>query len=266
MNHLLRERAPITPEMWKQIDEEATSHVSVALGARKLVDFAGPFGWEYSATSLGRVGAGVASPVADVTARSRQVLPLAELRADFPLSREELETGTRGAEDVDYDALDAAALNIARVENAAIIDGWSEVGITGILQATPHEPIVLGEDPRDFALRVAAAVAALRDAGIGGPYGIALGEDAWINVQGGSDRGGAPLLTHLGRILDGPIVWAPGISSAVVLSTRGGDFLMESGQDLAIGYAQHDASVVDLYLQETFSFRVVTPEAAIAIV
>lgn len=266
MNHLLREHAPITEELWQEIDEEATSHVSVALGARKLVDFAGPFGWEYSATSLGRVGEAIAAPVADVTARSRQVLPLAELRADFSLAREELETGTRGAQDVDYQALDDAALNLARVENAAIVDGWSEVGITGILQSTPHEPILLGDDPRDFALRVAAAVATLRDAGIGGPYGIALGEDAWINVQGGSDRGGAPLLTHLNRILDGPIVWAPGISSAVVMSTRGGDFLMESGQDLSIGYVQHDVSAVNLYLQESFSFRVVTPEAAVAII
>lgn len=266
MSHLLRNHAPITSEVWQEIDEEATSRSSAALGVRKLVDFAGPFGWDYSATSLGRVGEGIPSSVAEVTARARRVLPLAELRADFSLSREEIETGTRGAVDVNYDALDQAALDLARVENAAIVDGWEEAGITGILQSTPHNPIVLGDDPRDFALRAAAAVAKLREAGIDGPYGIALGEDAWINVQGGSDRGGAPLLTHLKRIIDGPIVWAPGISSAVVLSTRGGDFLVESGQDLSIGYAHHDAGNVKLYLQETFSFRTATPEAAIAIV
>jgi uncharacterized linocin/CFP29 family protein len=51
----------------------------------------------------------------------------------------------------------------------------------------------------------------------------------------------------------------------VVLSLRGGDFLFESGQDLSIGYARHDADMVQLYLEESFSFRVATPEAAVTL-
>ena len=41
-NHLLRELAPITDDGWTYLDEEATARLSVALGARKLVDFTGP--------------------------------------------------------------------------------------------------------------------------------------------------------------------------------------------------------------------------------
>ena len=70
---------------------------------------------------------------------------------------------------------------------------------------------------------------------------------------------------HLGKILDGPIVWAPGVRGAVVLSLRGGDFMFESGQDLSVGYDGHDADGVRLYLEESFSFRVATPEAAVAL-
>jgi uncharacterized linocin/CFP29 family protein len=51
----------------------------------------------------------------------------------------------------------------------------------------------------------------------------------------------------------------------VVLSLRGGDFLFESGQDLSIGYDSHDSEVVRLYLEESFSFHVATPEAAVAL-
>jgi uncharacterized linocin/CFP29 family protein len=51
----------------------------------------------------------------------------------------------------------------------------------------------------------------------------------------------------------------------VVLSMRGGDFLFESGEDLSMGYSHHDADVVHLYLEETFSFRVATPEAAVTL-
>ena len=67
------------------------------------------------------------------------------------------------------------------------------------------------------------------------------------------------------KIVEGPIVWAPGVNGAVVLSLRGGDFVFDSGQDVSIGYDSHDADVVRLYLEESFSFHVATPEAAVAL-
>jgi len=58
---------------------------------------------------------------------------------------------------------------------------------------------------------------------------------------------------------------APGVNGALVVSLRGGDFLLDCGQDLAIGYHAHDVDSVHLYLVESFSFRVATPEAAVAL-
>ena len=55
------------------------------------------------------------------------------------------------------------------------------------------------------------------------------------------------------------------MDGAVVVSQRGGDFLFESGEDLSVGYDSHDAGVVELYLLESFTFRVATPEAAVAL-
>jgi uncharacterized linocin/CFP29 family protein len=101
--------------------------------------------------------------------------------------------------------------------------------------------------------------------GVSGPYGLALGRHQYRRVVETAEHGGYPLLDHLHKILDGPIVWAPGVDGAVVLSLRGGDFLFESGQDLSIGYDSHDAEAVRLYLEESFSFRVATPEAAVAL-
>ena len=60
-------------------------------------------------------------------------------------------------------------------------------------------------------------------------------------------------------------MWIPGLQGGAVISLRGGDFLFESGQDLAVGYDSHDADEVRLYIQESFSFRVATPEAACAL-
>ncbi len=62
---------------------------------------------------------------------------------------------------------------------------------------------------------------------------------------------------------DGPIVWAPGVDGAVVLSQRGEDFELTVGQDFAIGYLDHDAERVRLYIEESFTFWLLSPQAAI---
>ncbi|MBO9577694.1 MAG: bacteriocin family protein [Microbacteriaceae bacterium] len=265
MSHLLRRHAPIPAEVWDLLDQEAKDRLTVALGARRLVDLEGPKGWEHSATNLGRVGAVVAAPADGVIARSRSVLPLTEVRGDFSLQREELVNATRGAVDVDLGPLDEAAHRVASVENAAVFAGWEAVGIIGIVPASPHAPLRWSSGAAAYDDLVATAVATLKRAGVGGPYGLALGPAEWAAIVEGSDSGGYPLVRRLGDILGGPIEWVPGIEGGVVLSLRGGDYLLELGEDLSLGYDSHDAEAIRLYLEETLSFRVATPEAAVAI-
>ena len=265
MSHLLREHAPITEATWRLIDEEARERLKPALAARKLVDFAGPHGWEHSATNLGRIQPIGDAPVDGVTAAQRRVLAVVELRAPFSLSRAELADADRGAPDVDLAPLDAAAHRIARAENRAVFHGWEAAGITGIASASAHDAIALGADCERYPNQVAAAVEALLRAGVDGPYGLALGPDAYTNVLETTEHGGYPLFNHLRQIIGGPLVWAPGVDGAVVVSERGGDFLFDVGEDLSIGYESHDADAVELYLVESFTFRVATPEAAVAL-
>jgi uncharacterized linocin/CFP29 family protein len=264
MNHLLRELAPISDTAWRQLDEEATERLKPALAARKLVDFSGPHGWQHSATNLGRTAPLATAPSEGVSGLQRRVLPLVELRADFQLSMTELRDADRGADDTDLEALDEAAHQIAAAENIAVFHGWQSA-LGGISETSPHDPIPLGDAADRYARPVAAAVERLLQNGIGGPYGLALGSEQYRVVIETTEHGGYPLLEHLHKILEGPIVWTPGATGAIVLSQRGGDFIFDSGQDVAIGYDRHDAQTVTLYLQESFSFHVATPEAAVAL-
>jgi uncharacterized linocin/CFP29 family protein len=75
---------------------------------------------------------------------------------------------------------------------------------------------------------------------------------------------GYPVLEHVKRIVDGNLIWAPAIEGAFVVTTLGGDFELNIGQDVSIGYLSHTDSAVQLDLQETFVFRVLTTEAAVA--
>jgi uncharacterized linocin/CFP29 family protein len=265
MSHLLREHAPITERGWDLIDQEARQRLTPALAARKLVDFSGPHGWEHSATNLGRIRPLLDGPVDGVSASQRRVLPVVELRAPFALSRAELREADRGAEDVDLAPLDAAARRIATAENRAVFHGWEAARIAGVAETSSHDAITLGEDCERYPRHVATAVEALLAVGIDGPYGLALGPDAYTRVLQTSEHGGYPLLDHLRKIIGGPLVWSPGVQGAVVVSLRGGDFLFEAGEDLSVGYEDHDADEVRLYVEESFTFRVATPEAAVSL-
>jgi uncharacterized linocin/CFP29 family protein len=264
MNHLLRTHAPISDAGWELLDAEARERLTAALAARKLVDFTGPHGWEHSATNLGRTSPLESAPAEGVSGLQRRVLPLVEVRANFELSRTELRDADRGADDTDLEALDKAAHQIALAENVAVFHGW-QGAITGIAEASPHEQVELGDVTDEYPRHVAGAVERLLCNGITGPYGLALGREQYRRVVETAEHGGYPLLDHLRKILEGPLVWAPGVKGAVVLSLRGGDFVFESGQDLSIGYDSHDGEVVRLYLEESFSFHVATPEAAVAL-
>src|SRR5205085_11756473 len=209
VNHLLRSLAPISDSGWKLLDEEARERLTPALAARRLVDFSGPHGWEYSATNLGRTNSLASAPCEGVTGLHRRVLPLVEVRADFELSRSELRDADRGAADADLEALDKAAHQIAVAENIAVFHGW-EGAITGIGESSPHEQMTLGDAAEGYPRQVAGAVERLLCNGIAGPYGLALGREQYRRVVETAEHGGYPLLDHLRKILEGPIGWAPG--------------------------------------------------------
>jgi uncharacterized linocin/CFP29 family protein len=265
VSHLLREHAPITELGWRQIDDEARARLKPALAARALVDFEGPRGWEHSAANLGRIEPLGEVPLEGVEAAQRRVLPLVEVRAPFALDRGELRDADRGAGDVDFDALDGAARAIAASENRAVFHGWQAAGITGIAQASTHEPIALGQDCEVYPRHVARAIEALLGAGVGGPYGLALGPDPYTRVLETAEHGGYLLFEHLRKILEGPLVWAPGVDGAVVMSMRGGDFVLDVGEDLSLGYEGHDADSVQLYIEQSFTFRVLADDAAVVL-
>ncbi|BDZ51288.1 bacteriocin [Frondihabitans sucicola] len=257
MNHLLRELAPFGSDVWALLDDEATTRLTVALAARRLVDFAGPKGWTHSAVDLGRTD-DVAHE--SIRVKRRRILPLLEARADFRLRREELVDSSRGATDVDLGPLDTAALSLAAFENELVFGGPRDA--SGLGEVSPHPVGYHDGSPDSFRAAVGGAVAALRSAGVGGPYSLAASPSDWTTIVE-TDDDGYPLRTQLEGILGGSLEWTPGITGSVVLSTRGGDYELTVGEDLSLGYSDHDIAEVGLYVEETLAFRVNTPEAAV---
>ena len=193
------------------------------------------------------------------------MLPLVELRVPFEMSRADLEDAERGAKDVDTDPVIAAARAIAIAEDRAVFHGFPAAGIRGICEAQASEGLPIGDDYERFPEVVTTALNRLRDEGVDGPYAIALGEECYKGVTD-TTHGGYPVLDHIRHIVDGPLVWAPGLDGAVVLSMRGDDFQLTVGEDFSIGYLGHDHDTVRLYIEETFTFWLLSPQAAIPLV
>ncbi len=262
MNDLLREQAPISSAAWKEIDTEASRTLKLLLAARRFVDFNGPRGWHKSAVATGHTEK-LSPPIQEgVSSRIRIVQPLVELRTTFELSREELDSIGRGAKDPDLNPVRNAARSAAVAEDRAIFQGYAAAGITGIFKASDEQRLTIPEKFEAYPDIVAEATHRLRAAGVNGPYGIALGPRCYTGLTRSTDRG-YPVIDHVKQLLDGPIVWAPAADGAVVLSLRGGDFDLTVGQDFSLGYLDHTSTSVLLYLQESFTFRVLSPEAAV---
>jgi uncharacterized linocin/CFP29 family protein len=265
MNNLKRELAPISSAAWSVIDAEARRVLKLKLAGRKLVDFNGPLGPGKAAVNIGRLEPLPAGPVANVEATRRAVLPLVEFRTFFDLTRGEMDAIENGAEDPDVGPLIHAATRMAQAEDTAVFHGYAPGGIRGIDQASMHPALTIAEDYQAYPSSIAEATRLLRLAGVDGPYAIALGPRCYTGLMQATGDGGYPVLNVVRKLVDGPIVWAPAVNGAVVLSTRGGDFELTVGRDLSIGYHSHSDASVRLYLIESMTFRVLTPEAAVAL-
>ncbi len=263
MNNLHRELAPISDAAWAEIEEETTRTLKRYLAGRRVVDVPTPAG-----VTLPGVGTGhlrnIAAPDDGILARQREVKPLVELRVPFELSRQAIDDVERGSEDSDWQPAKDAAKKLAFSEDRAIFTGYADAGIQGVREGTSNPIDTLPADVRDYPDAVAHALSQLRLVGVNGPYSVLLGADEYTALAETRDHG-YPVLEHVKRIVDGNIVWAPAIEGAVVLTTRGGDFELNIGQDVSIGYLSHTDEVVKLYLQETFVFRVLTSEASVVL-
>jgi uncharacterized linocin/CFP29 family protein len=263
MNHLLREVAPISERAWEEIDREAATTLKHFLAGRRLLDFEGPKGWDHIGEATGRVDALGSLQGGAVSASARRSQPMLELRTTFEVSRRELEAIDRGSCDADLDSVREAAKRAALAEDELVFHGFPAGAVQGLVGATPLDPVPITTDYERYPRYVAQAMARLQDVGVDGPFAIALGPRCYTGVIEESEMGGYPVLEHLRLILGGPVVRAQAVDGAVVMSIRGGDFQIVTGQDFSIGYLSHDRDTVSLYLEETITVRICLPEAAV---
>jgi len=262
MDILRRSASLLTPEAWEELDEQAKKVLVANLSARKFVDVEGPKGWTYSAHPTGRLEIDASNSGKSVQFGVNKVLPLVETRATFELDIWELDNITRGAKDPDLYALEKAAKEIALFEEQAIYKGLATAGIEGLATAAKGSSVSLeSEEPHGIVNGLSAAVFALREKAVEGPYAFVASPKLWKAIY--SATPGYPTSKHVANLVDKVILSTQ--DESYVVSLRGGDFELVLGQDLSLGFEERNGGKVRLFFAESFTFRVITPEAIVAL-
>jgi len=259
MDYLRRNAAPLSERVWHALDEATAQAARHVMAARRIATFDGPRGWDHTATRLGTM-----TPCQTREGRAAVCVPevvlLSEVRVDFSLPWSSIEVFERGAPVLDTAPADSAAREGALAEDRIAFYG-DPVG-NGFLTSR-ESPRVKAQDwsrPGQLVADLLRAVETLDALGIPGPYEAVL-PIARYYAYLQADDSGYPAARQLKDVLAAVHRSTVITRAGAVFSTRGGDFVLTVGGDLAVGYRLHDRDAVHLFCVETLAPQTVTPEA-----
>jgi len=260
MDYLRRHTAPLSDRVWKALDGAVVQAARHVLAARRIATFDGPRGWEHVATRLGSMTP-CRSAEGQATVCVPDVVLLPEIRVDFSLPWATVENFERGAPVLDTATAETAARELALAEDRVAFYG-DPTG-AGFLGSKESPRVTTGEWTRHGRVLadLVKAVETLDAAGIPGPYEAVLAPARYYAYLQAVDDTGYPTARQLRDVL-GAVHRSPVVREAgAVFSTRGGDFVITVGGDLATGYRLHDRDAIHLFCVETLAPQTVTPEA-----
>ena len=260
-NWLRREAAPLSAKVWEEIDRLAMSMAKQTLVARKLADFDGPRGWEHVATQLGTFRPATTSkPTGAARVSLPDVMLLPEIRRDFTIPWRVIDAYERVGPTLESDAIDEAAREMALAEDRLVFYGGADV--PGILTHSETIRVALSDwsIPGRSVTDLLTAVERLDEIGVKGPYEAVLSPPHYYSYLRSTVEGGYPAEKQLGIVIE-KVHSSPVVDGAVLLSTRGGDFIITVGGDFSVGYRWHDDHAIHLFCVETVAAQLLTPRA-----
>lgn len=260
MDHLRRSAAPISDRVWKALDEAIAQAARHVLSARRVATFDGPKGWDHTAVRLGTMMPCATREGAAVVCVPEVVL-LHEVRADFSIPWAAIEVFERGAPALETKPAEIAAREVALAEDRMVLYG--DPAGDGFLshRDSPRVSVQDWNKPGQLVADLLKAVEALDGLGISGPYEAILAPARYYAYLQAVDDGGYPVARQLKEFISAVHRSIVVKDAGALFSTRGDDFVLTVGGDLAAGYLEHDRDAVRLFCTETVAPQAVTPDA-----
>ena len=256
---LYRELAPISNEVWAEIDERASQVLKSYLSARKAVRVNGPKGLDYNVITEGRLTS--TQNKSGIDYGIFKVQPLVETRVEFEMERWELDNISRGAKDIDYEPLENAMKEIALFEDEVIYKGLESAGIQGLDEVKTASDIHFGKDAREISDAIVEGIIQLRKEYAQGPFVLIVNQEAYKRIL--TDNSAYPLNKKIVELIGGKMIFSHVADGAYLLPLDHEDLELTIGRDFSVGYQAHSPEKITFFATESFAFRVLDPNLII---
>lgn len=267
MDYLSREGAPISSEMWTQIDNAVVETARKHLVCRRFLSLFGPLGPGVSHISIDSKEKEEAENGGFRYATGRRLLALPQLYEDFTLYWRDLEESSQNKSPLDLSAAMTAAQKAAKREDNLILFGNQELGQEGLLNAKDSFQIKRGnwKEGEDAFHDIAHGIAYLSSHNLLGRYALILSPDVYLDLQ--RILPGINILEseRIAKLVNGRVyaTGAFGANKAVLVCAEPQYMDLAVGCDLSIGYLETKDFNHAFRILETVCLRIKEPSAIV---
>lgn len=263
---LARGDAPFSGKVWEHIDKAAVGAARSQLSCRRLLDIEGPYGLgmkvipglDVTTKEETKVGDAVA------TVSAPRMTVMASIVSEFAIPTRDIAAMEENGVAFETTSVAEAAIACARQEDAILLNGSRALGADGLTTASGAGSYKLKswKDVGVAADDAIAAVTGLDEAGLHGPYALALAPSLYNLLHRRYPQGPATEMDHVKSICTAGVVKAPALDQGGVLIATGRQYLsIALGQDLMVGFIGPAGDVFEFTVSESLALRIKQPKA-----
>jgi uncharacterized linocin/CFP29 family protein len=260
---LHRDDAPFSEKVWEKIDHAVVEAAKSQLSARRVLHVEGPYGFGLKSLpgpdqeAEEGAGEGVTLGVSSAT-------PVARIGTAFALSARDIAAFEEGGLPLDLRSAAAAGISCARQEEALVFYGAKALGVAGLLTAKGTQSLKLKpwDEVGAAVTDLIQAVTLLDEAGVHGPYALALSPTLYNLLFRRYPQGNATEIEHVRTVVTDGVVKAPGINAGGILIASGRQYAsIVLGQDLMTSFVGPTGRDYEFAVSESLALRLSKPAA-----
>lgn len=252
--YLMQEDAPISPEVWKILNDTLLQLAQDNLTGRKLFHLVGPLGLGVKQVSLSdeEIAPGIFVS---------KTLPLFYIHKTFELSIRDIAAFEKEKVTLDLSNFKKAVLESLELEDKLIFHGLADrkglLNCDGVNETKMKDWKEIGQAAED----VIEAITKLDEAGFHGPHLLALSPDRYNKLMRRYESGNQTEFEHISMMVK-KIYKAPVLKNAGVLISDSPLYIsLIVGQDLSIGFVGPKDHALEFSLSESVALLVREPKS-----
>lgn len=267
MGYLGREDAPISANLWAQIDSTVIENAKQHMVCRRFLNIYGPLGAgaSYVAVDSPAKTEEYGHNMARVTGRKLVELP--QLYQDFDILWRDVAEADKTGFPLDLAAAAHAAQKSAKQEDDLILFGDKELGVEGLMNATGAHVIKRGDwsTGEDAYKDVAHAIAYLSSNSMLGRYALVVSPDVYLDLQRLQPNVGLLEIDRIKKLVNDRVYPAGtfGLGKAVLVCAEPQYMDLAIGMDLSVGYLEQKEFNHSFRITETAALRIKNPKAIV---